>query len=478
MTKNQDGYLKIRAMLSKGLRPAVLVSAFILFLIIVNLPTPAGLTPEGQKALAIFFVSIMLWVTHALPLMITSLLVVILFPLTGVLDSRESYALFGNEAIFFILGAFILASGIMRSGLSTRLAVKALRHFGRSPNFLILNFLFLSAFLSFFMSEHAVAAMMFPIVFEVVDALKLRPMQSRYGKALFLAMAWGCVIGGIATFLGGARAPLALGILNQTTGESIGFVDWALAALPTVLIMLVLAYFMLIKMFPSEIADVQQARIALKNKKQDLGKISKRERKLGFLMLFTILCWIIFGEQLGLANIAIAAVVIAFALKLLDWKEVEEDVNWGIFLMYGGAICLGFAMDMTGAAHWLADKSLGFFVESPFALVLSLCFISLFLTEAISNTAVVALMMPLAIGLAQDFHIDTKVITMILTIPSGLALQLPMGTPATAIAFSSGYVRLRDTIVGGMILKLLAFGIFILSVYFYWPLLGFQLLGN
>lgn len=467
-----DGYSGLSKFLSNWLRPAALVVAIILFLMIIYSPLPAGLTPQGQKALAIFVVSILLWVTHALPLMITSLLVVILFPLTGVLSTSESYALFGNEAVFFILGAFILASGIMRSGLSTRLALLALRHFGKSPRSLMLGFLCLSAFLSFWMSEHAVAAMMFPIVFEVADALKLAPLRSRYGKGLFLSMTWGCIVGGVATFLGGARAPLAVGILRQTTAQSIGFVEWALATLPTVLIMIVVSYFFVVKMFSPEIKNIDEATVVLKRKQLRMGHMSAREKAIGTLMLLTILCWIFLGERFGLANIAIASVVLAFVFGLLDWKEVEEDVNWGIFLMYGGAICLGFAMDKTGAAHWLALKTLGYFVHSPWGLIVALALIALFLTEAISNTAVVALMLPLALGFAADLNMDPKLVVLVLTIPSGLAFQLPMGTPATAIAYSSGYVGLKDTVTGGLLLKVVAFLIFILSIYFYWPLIG------
>ncbi|MFQ5707637.1 MAG: SLC13 family permease [bacterium] len=455
-------------------RPAILLSAGFLFFLITHLPTPEGLTPQGQKSLAIFVVCILLWVTHAMPLMITSLMAVILFPLTGVLTASESYALFGNEAIFFILGAFILASGILRSGLSTRLALLSLQNFGKSPRSLLLGFLCLSAFLSFWMSAHAVAAMMFPIVFEVVDALRLPPLQSRYGKGLFLAMAWGAIVGGIATFLGGARAPLAVGILHQNTQMSIDFFHWMLAALPTVVIMILVVYFLLMKMFPPEVQNIEEALIALKRKQLRMGRMTPRERAVGVLMLVTIVLWIVAGKSLGLANIAIASVVVAFAFKLLDWKEVEEDVNWGIFLMYGGAICLGFAMAKTGAAQWLAAQTLGHFVHSTWGLVLSISFLALFLTEAISNTAVVALMMPLALGFAADSNLDPRVMTLVLTIPSGLAFQLPMGTPATAIAFSSGYLRIRDTLLGGMYLKVIAWLVFGLSIYFYWPLIGLK----
>ncbi|MFQ5675220.1 MAG: DASS family sodium-coupled anion symporter [bacterium] len=459
----------------KAFRPGLLFFAAASFFVIINLPTPDGLSPEGLKALAIFFVCIFLWITHALPLMITSLLAVILFPLTGVLSAATSYSLFGNQAIFFILGAFILASGMMRAGLSTRLALLALRHFGKSPRFLLSGFLGLSAFLSFWMSAHAVAAMMFPIVLEVVDALRLTPLQSRYGKGLFLAMTWGCIVGGITTFLGGARAPLALGILQQSSGFSIDFMHWSLAALPTVVLLIVIAYFVLIKLFSPEVSDIRVAQRVLSRKAQKMGRVTRREQLIGGLMVLTIICWIAWGNVIGLATIAIASVVVAFILKLLDWKEVEEDVNWGVFLMYGGAICLGFAMEMTGAAHWLAERTIGTFIQSPWAFVMVMSLLSLLLTEAISNTAVVAFMMPLALAIAADFSVDPRVVALAITIPTGLAFQLPMGTPATALAISSGYVGLRDTIIGGAIMNLVAWVVFLLIAYFYWPLIGFKI---
>ncbi len=461
--------------LTEYYRYFIMGSGLILFGWILSLSPPAGLSAAGLKAIAIFALCVVLWVTNVIPLMITSLLAIILFPLMGVLDAKLTYSLFGSKAVFFILGAFILASALIRSGLSSRMALWVLKRFGKSPKSLLLSILLLPAFLSFWMSEHAVAAMMFPIVMEIAESLKLRQGESNYGKSLFIAMAWGCIIGGIATFLGGARAPLAVGILSEATGQSIGFVPWLLATLPVVLILLLAAYLLISKLFPAEIEDISSAKLRLAEKLEWMGQPSRREKALGYLMLITIAFWVIKGEELGLANIALAAVIIAFVFKLMKWKEVEEDVNWGIFLMYGGAICLGFAMDKTGAAAWLAQQTLGQLGSSPPLLLVCLALISLVLTEAISNAAVVALLMPVALGLAHSFSIDPKVITMGLTIPAGLAFSLPMATPATAIAISSGFVGIRDTIRGGVILSLFAWLVFSIVMLTYWPLLGFRI---
>jgi sodium-dependent dicarboxylate transporter 2/3/5 len=333
----------------------ILSVASFIFGLIVYLPAPEGLTDDGKKALAIFVLCIIFWVSHVIPLMITSLLAIILFPLLGVLPAEKTYSLFGNQAVFFILGAFILASAVTRTGLSNRIALMFLKWFGHSPKILLLGVIVLSAFSSFWMSAHAVAAMMFPIITAIALSLELKPGESSYGRSLFLGMAWGCGIGGVATFLGGARAPLAIGMLQDTTGESIGFFKWMLSTLPAVITMLAVTYWLLIVLFPAEIKDVKKARKLLVNRTACIGKMKRKELSIGILMIATIFTWICFGEKFGLANIALASVVIAFVFRLIRWKEVEEDVNWGLILMYGGAICLGFAMGKTGATRWLVD---------------------------------------------------------------------------------------------------------------------------
>jgi len=450
------------------------VAAFI-FGLIVYLPAPEGLTDDGKKALAIFVLCIIFWVSHVIPLMITSLLAIILFPLLGVLPAEKTYSLFGNQAVFFILGAFILASAVTRTGLSNRIALMFLKWFGHSPKILLLGVIVLSAFSSFWMSAHAVAAMMFPIITAIALSLELKPGESSYGRSLFLGTAWGCVIGGVATFLGGARAPLAIGMLHDTTGESIGFFKWMLATLPAVITMLAVTYWLLIVLFPAEIRDVKKARTLLVNRTACIGKMKRKELSIGILMIATIFSWICFGEKFGLANIALASVVIAFVFRLIRWKEVEEDVNWGLILMYGGAICLGFAMGKTGATRWLVDISNIGLIQSPFVMIMAISLFAIFLTQAMSNTAVVALLMPITIGVAIDFSINPIIMTLAVTVPSGLAFILPMGTPAVAIAHSSGFVTLGNAFKGGLILKIVSWILFNFFAYYYWPLLGLRL---
>ena len=462
-------------LISKSYRPLFFIVIALAFWGILSLPTPAGLSLEGHKAIAVFFICVTLWVTSLVPLAITSLLAIILIPFMGIMDSKKAYSLFGNEAVFFILGAFILAAALMKSGLSRRLALAVLSRFGRTPKRLLTAVYLFPAFLSFWMSEHAVAAMMFPIVVEITKVLDLRPLRSSYGKALFVAMAWGCIIGGVATFLGGARNPLAVGMLLETTGQTIGFFEWMVAVVPAVIIMLCVGYLMLFRFFKIDLKSVSQVEEALVHKKIEMGKITWNELSIGFIMFLTVMVWMFFGKKLGLANIALASVVALFAFDLIKWKDVEEYVNWGVIMMYGGAITLGYALDKSGAAAWTANSTIMQWASSPFAVIALFSFLSIALTEFVSNAAVIAILMPVALSIAGQTGIDPKVMTFAIAVPSGLAFMLPMGTPANAIAYSSGFIRMRDMVVPGLLMGITAWLVFIMVGVFYWPMLGLKI---
>jgi sodium-dependent dicarboxylate transporter 2/3/5 len=459
-------------LLGRSQQTGFVIAGALLYWLIVSVHLPGDITPQGQKALGAFALCVFYWVFNALPLMVTSLLAIILLPLSGVIPSNQAYALFGNEAVFFILGAFILAACLMKSGLSTRIALSMLHRFGHTPRRLLLSIFLLNVVMAFFMSEHAVAAMNFPIVVEIVSVLGLARQRSNYARALFLAMAWGSSIGGIATLLGGARAPLALGILREATGASYSFLEWTLLALPLVLVLLVGGYQIILRFFPIEIDTVQAADAALNERWLKLGRASFEEWAIGLVMVATFIAWLIGGEEFGLANIAIAAVVLLFVLRVVSWRDIERYVNWGVVLMYGGAIALGAAINKSGAAAWLAHMTISQWASNGVTVVLLTSLVSILLTEAMSHSAVVALLMPVSIGVAHEFGLDPRVMAPIVALPAGLAFTLPIGTPANAIAFSSGYLRIRDLLVPGALLELLAWVAFNLLAYWYWPLLG------
>ena len=462
-------------LLERAVRPGTLLLTALGYWFVVTRTPPEGLSPEGLRAMGAFAVCLVLWVTSVLPLMVTSILALVLLPTSGVLPAGKVYALFGNEAVFFILGVFILAACLMKSRLSTRLALATLHRFGHSPRTLLLAIYLLNAFMSFFMSEHAVAAMNFPIIMEIVGVLRLAPRRSNYGRALFLSMAWGTTIGGVATLLGGARAPLALGMVREATGETFTFTQWAVANLPIVALLLIVGYFVITRFFPIDVASIREADELLEQRALALGRMSVREKSIATIMLLTLAGWVIGGEQYGLANVALAAVVALFLFGLVRWEDVEEYVNWGILLMYGGATALGAAVSNSGAAVWISQQTISRWVESAPMVVAVISGISILLTEAMSNSAVVALLMPLTLGIATDYQIAPRVMALVVSVPAGLGFTLPIGTPANAIAYSSGFLSIRDMMVPGAILSVSSWIVFNLVAWYYWPLLGIHI---
>lgn len=454
-------------------RYGLIAFSFAMFGLVLALPTPEGLSPEGHRAAAVFVLCVLFWVLQVIPLQITSIMAIVLLPITGVMSSAEAFSLFGNNAVFFILGAFIISAVLVECGLSTRITCRVLQRTATTPRRLRGGILLLGAFASFWMSEHAVAAMMFPIILSVVTSAGLTP-DSRYARSLFLAMAWGCIIGGIATYLGGARNPLAMGILFEATHLKIGFVQWLVADLPVVVIMLGVAIAVLHFQYPTEPIDLPQATRVLEGRLAELGPLSNREKGVAVVTVITILAWIFLREWVSLGVTAMAGVAVLFILKLTSWPDIERNVNWGVFLMYGGAITLGQALNQTGAADWAIKSMLAGSQPHPLLLLGIVIFISMLLTEFISNAAVVSLMMPVVISLASTMDMDPIVMTFAVALPSGLTFILPMGTPANAIALGSGFPQMNDFFRAGLILVAAAYILFMLTATFWWPLLGYK----
>lgn len=437
-------------------------------------PPPEGLSIEGYRALIVFAACVFLWVSQMLPLSITGLLAIAAPPLFQILPARQTFALFGHDTVFFILGVFILAAAMMKSGLSTRVALRLLRGAGSSPKKLLFQILMTATLLSFIISEHAVAAILFPIVLEISRSLEFIPFGGSYGRLLFLSMAWGCIVGGIATFLGSGRAILSVGILSEMTGEKISLVQWSLATIPVVVLMFGAAYLMITKTFSIDVASVDVADRILSDKIRRQGKPSVTEWFICLIFVVTVFFWAFFGLKIGMAVISLLAVVALFVFRTVRWKDLEEYVNWGVFLMYGGAICLSSVLDQTGAAGWLAQRVLSGVGGHPVIVTLLFTLAALLLTEAISNSAVVAIMLPVAIGISRSIGLDPKGITLLIALASGLGNALPMSTPAMAIAFSSGYFKLRDTFIPAILMSLMSVIALFIAGKLWWPFLGIR----
>jgi anion transporter len=311
---------------------------------------------------------------------------------------------------------------------------------------------------------------MLPIVWEIVRSLGLHTEQ-RYAQALFFALAWGAVIGGVATLLGGARGPLALGLVEELTGQTFTFMEWTEAALPLVLVMLTIALLQLLYLTVNLKINISEARNRIEVKRLELGGLSWSGRMMALLLAGTVIAWVFGSHATGLATISLISVVLMFALRLVRWSEVESHVNWGIVFMYGGAIAVGKALAVTGAGDWLANMMLPEGV-SPFGLIVLLAIGTLLLTECVSNAAAVAIMLPVALPLGLAAGLDPITITLAIGIISGFAFILPMGTPPNAMIYGTGYVKFRSMLRYGSRLSISSFVLFIAVVWLWWPVIG------
>jgi sodium-dependent dicarboxylate transporter 2/3/5 len=438
---------------------------------------PEGLSLEGYRALIVFLTCLVLWVTHLLPLPVTGLFALVVPPLLGVMKAREAFSFFGSEPVFFIMGVFILATALLKSGLSTRMALNLMKSGSKSPKRLILQVMLTAALLSFVMSEHAVAAMMFPLIVIITKKLGLSPQRSSYGRTLFVAMAWGSVIGGIATMLGGARVPLAVGLLQEAGNGTITFSQWTLSMLPIVISLFAFCYFLLTRFYAIDIDTVSEADAAIDEQIRDCGRLLMEEKFLAILIVAAITCWIFFGSQLGMATIAILAVVLLFMFRVVEWKALQELMEWGVILMYGGAIAISSILNSTGAGHWVTQRYIVPHLSSPWMVIIVLSMLTILLTEAMSNSAVVAIFVPIGMSIAKQFGMDPRVVVFAVASASGLAYALPMSTPSVAIAYSSGYLRLKEVAAPAAIMAAASWLMLMLTAKFWWPLLGIHVGG-
>jgi sodium-dependent dicarboxylate transporter 2/3/5 len=458
------------------LRRYILLALFFgVFAVLLGLEGPNDLSPEGYKVLCLFILCVCLWSTNLIPLSITSLLAIASVPLLGIMEASQAYSYFGNKAVFFILGVFILSAAMIACGLSTRISIWIMEHWSGTPGQLVTSTYCFAAFSSCFMSEHAVAVILFPVIHEIAQSLNLKRDNSVFGKSMYFAMAWGCIIGGAMTVLGGGRVLLGVEMLEKATAgqQTLGILQYTKLSFPLVILLLAGGWVALKVLFPSDIQNIDRARKALKQKALVMGKLTFQEKGIALVMGVTLFCWFGYGDQLGIANIAIISIVLLFVLNLITWKMVEAHINWAIVLMYGGAICLGEVMSESGAALWLAEQLFSGLIESSIVFLLVIALLSTLFTTFMSNSAVIAILLPTAISMSPAYGISPALATMTVILPSNFAFILPIATPASALAYSSRFLTLKEMIWSGSILSLMGLVFYLLLLMFYWPLIGF-----
>jgi sodium-dependent dicarboxylate transporter 2/3/5 len=459
--------------------------AFVLFQLA---EPPKGLSPEGFMLMGVTVWMAIWWVFEVVPIAVTALLPIILFPLFGVLDLGDTTAQYGHKFVFLYLGGFILAVAIERWNLHKRIALYIIKTIGSKASFLILGFMIATAFLSMWISNTATTVMMLPIAIAITNQINEQSDMADqrvnyFSKALMLSIAYSASIGGIATLIGTPPNLVLAGVLESLYGIKIGFFEWMTFALPiSVLLLFICWKYLTVFAFQLKGLKFSGGKDQINQMIKKLGKLSYEERMVGLVFLLAAFGWIFRGllqkmiPALDDTIIANTAAILLFLIpskqgkgkKLLTWEEAVK-IPWGIIILFGGGMALAKGFTDTGLANWIASKITVFEGVSIIVFVLIVAAMVNFLTEVTSNLATTAMLLPILSPVALSFDMHPFLIMIAVTLSASCAFMLPVATPPNAIVFGSGYLKVSDMAKKGFLMNVLSIIVITLLVYFFMP---------
>ncbi len=459
------------------------------------------LQPAARAAAAIGVLMACWWMTEAIPVYVTALLPLVLFPLFAVTDVHTAAAAYGHEIIFLFLGGFVLALALERWDLHRRLALNVLAAVGASPRMIIAAFMAVAALLSMWVTNTASTIMLLPVAVSVIRMLPMNDLRdgkadSAFSLCLLLGIAYASSIGGMGTIVGTAPNVFTVSFLRDQTGQQIGFLDWMTFAVPLVLLFVPLTWLVLTRLvYPLQVAKIPGVDSMLSKERDKLPTMGRAEKLTLLVFGLTALAWITrpllnawqWGDTRPLAGltdsgIAIGAAVLLFLLPanfrrgefLMDWPTALR-LPWGLLLLFGGGLALAAALVETGFSTYLGEQ-VGTLRGWPLWLViLTVTAAVVFLTELTSNTATTATLIPLLYAAAIGMQLPPLLLVLPATFAASCAFMLPVATPPNAIVFGSGYLRVAQMCRAGLWLNLAAITLITFAAYaILIPVLGIE----
>ena len=445
-------------------------------LIVLFLPESDGLAPEAQRAAAIFVLMGIWWATEAVPIAITALIPLVFFPLLGVASIEATAAPYANKNIFLFLGGFFLSLAIQKCNLHKRIALTILKFTGTRGKSIIAGFMVSSCLLSMWIMNTSTTIMLLPIGLAIITVVKesmteLSELEKlNFQVALLLGIAYAANIGGIATLIGTAPNMALNGFMEEQYNVSISFLDWMKVGVPVSLTLLPLAWLSLTRLsFPVNFQTSEQTQATIINMRHSLGEIKTSEKRVLFIFLFTAFLWVTRGpinnipglEGLSDPGIAMLCGLALFLTpsgstseNLLEWKDAERGVPWGVLLLFGGGLSLAAAAQSTGLAAWIGGlMPVGL---SIVLLVFMFTALIIFLTELTSNLATTATFLPIVAIIATQFGFDPILLTASIAIAASCAFMLPVATPPNAIVFGSELIKVPQMMRAGIVLNVIS----------------------
>ncbi|RAL22711.1 SLC13 family permease [Thermoflavimicrobium daqui] len=464
---------------------------FLLILIFGNFP---GMGYEAKAVLASTVWIATWWVTEAIPIPATSLLPIILFPITKVTEVKDVTADYGDTTIFLFMGGFIVALAMEKWNLHKRIALTIISWIGTKADRIVLGTMAATGFLSMWISNTATAMMMVPIglaiIYQFSAVLKDHPDVDTsqgnfpFGNSMMLGIAYAASIGGLGTLIGTPPNAIFAAQVKKLYNVEVSFATWMLIGVPIVIILLALTWLYLVKIaFPMKVKEIPGGKEVIQKEIQTLGKTSSEEKMVMVVFTLTALAWITRDFLLDLwipgiddTMIAIVAAVVLFLLPaksqpgkmIMDW-DTAKKLPWGILLLFGGGLAIAGGFKDSGLTKWIGEQLTGLQGVS-FILVLTLVVtLVIFLTEITSNTATATMMFPIMAAFASAIAVHPYGLMVGAGLAASCAFMLPVATPPNAVVFGSGYVRIGTMAKAGFWLNIISIIVIVLAIYFIMP---------
>jgi len=442
---------------------------------------PAGkhfsLTREGKGALAVFLLAGTWWIFEVLPIGVISIAIGVLQTLFFIRPAKEVFGNFMDPSVLFILGSIVIGQVFTKTGLTKRMAYTMLSIVGERTSMIYLGSFVVTVLLTHFMAHTAVAATIYPLLMAIHALYGDGNRPTKFGKGLFIGMAYVAGAGSIVTLLGAARGAVAIGFFRDIAGKSISFFEYSYYFFPVGWLMMFLVWGLIMLLCKPEKATIPGLKVRAKQLRAEMGPISAKE-KIAAAIIFAcvaVLALQAFSPPLAKLNksaILLVTTILFYVLGILDISDLEE-MPWNIILLFSGAMSLGFCLWETGAASWLAVNWLALFIKANwFVFVMSIGFFVMMMTNFIMNVAAIAISLPVALVIAPYLGVAPEVIFYTSLVTAGMPFMLLIGAAPNAMAYDSHQFTTKEFFVYGVIASVILMIVLAFAVYVLWPLMG------
>ncbi|MEJ2157670.1 MAG: SLC13 family permease [Desulfobacteraceae bacterium] len=440
-----------------------------------------ALSPQGKGALAVFLLAATWWGVEVVPIGVTSLTIGVLQVLFFIRPAKEAFKDFMDPSVLFIFGSIVVGLVFTKTGLTRRIAYKMLAIVGEKTSMIYLGCFVLTAALTHIMAHTAVAATIYPLLVAIYAMYGEGDKPTRFGKGLFIGMAYIAGAGSIVTLLGAARGAVALGFFNEVAGKTIGFFELSYYMAPIGWLMTFLLWGFFMVVMKPEKKTIPGLREKAKRLNLEMGRISKDEITAAVIVTAAIL---VLGVSAVMKSaipefvpphktaVLLTSTILFFATGLLDINDLEE-IPWNIILLFAGAMSIGFCLWQTGAAEWMAVHWLTLFKEAHwFVFIMSIAFFVMMMTNFIMNVAAIAISLPVALVIAPYLGVAGEAILFASLVVAGMPFLLLVGAAPNAIAYDSKQFTTGEFFMWGIPASIILMLVTGFAVYVLWPIMG------